>query len=323
MALPFSPFSPDAPDDRYQYGGGSGFVYDRQGHIITNNHVIADAERIEVAFADDTTVEATVVGRDPDSDLAVIRVNLDQLPDGFELIPLPLGDSDALEVGETVVAIGSPFGFPGTLTVGIISGLGRSLPSTEGTNGSTYTIPEVIQTDAAINPGNSGGPLLDARGQVIGVNAAIESPVRGSSGVGFAIPVSLVKQIAPILIEEGEYEYPWIGIYGNTLSPRVAEAMNLSRHQRGALVVDVVPGGPAEEAGIQPSEETVEMDGYPIPIGGDVITAIDGEPITSFDDLIIHLVRRTEPGETVEVRVLRDGEPETLSVTLAARPQNS
>ena len=310
-----SPFTdPDAPN--YQYGSGSGFVYDRDGHIVTNNHVVAEAAKINVTFSDDTVVPATVVGRDPDSDLAVIKVD----PDGLNLVTVELGDSDTLKVGQEVVAIGNPFGFAGTLTTGIISGLSRSLPSTAATQGGSYVIPEVIQTDAAINPGNSGGPLLDLKGRVIGVNAAIESPVPGSSGIGFAIPVSLVKQIVPVLIEKGEYIYPWLGISGGTLQPEVAEAMGLSRDQRGALVVTVTEGGPSDAADLVPSEDVVQIDGIPVPIGGDVIVEIDGYPIRTFDDLIIRLVRFHQAGDKAQFTVLRGGDRVTVMVTLEARP---
>ena len=312
---PFGPFAdPDIPD--YQFGTGSGFVYDREGHIVTNNHVVEDAERITVTFADDTVVEATLVGQDPDSDLAVIKVD----PQGLDLIPVELGDSDALRVGQTVVAIGNPFGFAGTLTTGVISGLGRSLPSTGDRTRGTYTIPDVVQTDAAINPGNSGGPLLDIEGRVIGVNAAIQSPVQGSSGVGFAIPVHLVKLIVPSLIDEGEFTYPYLGISGGTLYPEAAEAMNLSRTQRGALVVTVSPDGPADRAGLRPSTRQITVDGNRLPVGGDVIVAIGGHPVAKFDDLLIQLIRNHRPGDNAQITVLRDGRTVTLTVTLGERP---
>ena len=310
-----NPFAdPNAPG--FRYGSGSGFVYDRDGHIVTNNHVVAEAAKITVTFSDDRVVSATVVGRDPDSDLAVIKVD----PDGLNLLTVELGDSDNLKVGQQVVAIGNPFGFAGTLTTGVISGLSRSLPSTNVAEGGSYVIPEVIQTDAAINPGNSGGPLLDLEGRVIGVNAAIESPVQGSSGVGFAIPVSLVKQMVPILIEDGKYVYPWLGISGGTLQPDVAEAMGLLRTQRGALVSTVTRGGPAAAAGLVPSQDIVRIDGFPVPTGGDVIVAIDGYPIRTFDDLIIRLVRFHQAGDKAQLTILRGGDTVMVTVTLAARP---
>ncbi|NLS77297.1 MAG: PDZ domain-containing protein, partial [Chloroflexi bacterium] len=312
------PFGQGQGGGQYQYGSGSGFVYDRQGHIVTNNHVVEGAERIEVVFSDDTTVPATVVGTDPDSDLAVIKVD----PEGLDLVAVELGDSDALKVGQKVAAIGNPFGYQGTLTTGVVSALSRSLPASETEDGGSYSIPDVIQTDAAINPGNSGGPLLDYAGRVVGVNAAIESAVASSSGVGFAIPVSLVKLVVPVLIESGQYEYSYLGISGGTIAPQVAEAMGLPRNQRGALVATVTPGGPADEAGLRASNETTIIDGIQAPMGGDVIVAIDGQAIAGMDDLILYLVRETVPGDKATLTVLRDGKSVELSVTLAARPKS-
>ena len=301
----------------YQYGSGSGFVYDRQGHIVTNNHVVEGAERIEVTFSDDTTLPATVVGRDPDSDLAVIKVD----PEGLDLVAVELGDSDALRVGQKVLAIGNPFGYQGTLTTGVISGLSRSLPASAAAEGGSYTIPDVIQTDAAINPGNSGGPLLDYQGRVIGVNAAIESSTNSSAGVGFAIPVSLVKLVVPVLIESGTYAYPYLGISGGTIYPDVAVAMGLPRNQRGALVATVTPGGPADQAGVRASGQTTTIDGVQVPMGGDIIVALNGHPVNKFDDLIVWLIRETAPGDKATLTVLRDGKTIDLTVTLAGRPK--
>lgn len=315
---PFGPF-PSLPEDEYQYGLGSGFVYDLEGHIVTNNHVVAEAERLTVTFYDDTSVPATIVGRDPDSDLAVIKVDAK----GLDLVPVELGDSDTVKVGQQVVAMGSPFGFAGTMTMGIISGLGRSLPSTEVESGSTYIIPEVIQTDAAINPGNSGGPLLDLQGRVIAVNTAIESPVRGSTGVGFSIPVSLVKLIVPVLIEKGAYEYPWLGISGSTLAPEAAEAMGLPRNQRGVIIAEITPNSPADIARLRPSNSFIPAAGQQAPVGGDIITAIDGQPVKKFEDLVIYLIRHTRVGDEVTLTVLRNRETVSVQVTLAARPKGS
>ena len=320
QVLPFNPFgSPRTPQDRYQYGSGSGFVYDRDGHIITNNHVVEQAEKIRVTFADGMTVPAQVVGRDPDSDLAVIKV----ATEGLDLRPVALGDSDALKVGQRVIAIGNPFGFEGTLTTGVISGLGRNLPTSDADTGGRYSIPDVIQTDAAINPGNSGGPLLDTQGRVIGVNFAIESAAGDSSGVGFAIPVNLVKQVAPVLIEKGSYQHSWLGVSVITLSPDMTEAMKLPTNQRGALVAAVTPSSPAATAGLRSGKDQVMIDGQPVPVGGDVIVAIEGYQVKKSDDLIYYLVRQTKVGQEIKLTVLRDGKTITVNVTLTARPSRS
>ncbi len=320
QVIPFSPFGgPRIPQDRYQYGSASGFVYDRDGHIITNNHVVAEADKIRVTFADGTTVPATVVGRDPDSDLAVIKVATEEL----DLRPVELGDSDKLKVGQRVIAIGNPFGLEGTLTTGVVSALGRSLPTSETEVGTYYTIPDVIQTDAAINPGNSGGPLLDTQGRVIGVNFAIESSVRSSAGVGFAIPVNLVKQVVPVLIETGRYQHPWLGVSVITLSPDMAEAMKLPRNQRGALVAEVTPNSPAATAGLRASKDQITIEGQSVPVGGDVIVAIEGYQVKKSDDLIYYLVRHTKVGQEIKLTVLRGGNTVTINATLTTRPARS
>lgn len=315
-----NPFLPrNTPQDQYQYGSGSGFVYDREGHIVTNNHVVEDAERIRVTFYDDVTVSATLVGRDPDSDLAVIKVS----PEGLDLRPVELADSDVLSVGQRVIAIGNPFGLQGTLTTGVISALGRSLPTSEAESGGSYSIPDIIQTDAAINPGNSGGPLLDTQGRVIGVNFAIESASGSSAGVGFTIPVNFVKLIAPVLIEKGKYEHPWLGVSVVTLTPEMAEAMKLPTNQRGALVGSVTSGSPAAQAGLRASRDQITIDGQTVPVGGDLITAIEGRPVSKNDDLILQLMRYAKVGQQVKLTVIRDGKPITVNVTLAARPARS
>ena len=302
-----------------QGGVGSGFVYDQEGHIITNNHVVANASRIIVTFADETEVDATLVGADPDSDLAVIKVDVAS----DRLVPVILGDSDSLKVGQFVVAIGNPFGLEGSMTTGIISGLGRILPAGSPTAaGPRFSIPEIIQTDAAVNPGNSGGPLLNMRGQVIGVNTAIESPVRAFGGIGYAVPASTVAQIAPQLIANGRVEHPWLGISGTTLGRELAQAMELDPDQRGVLVFAVQEDSPAADAGLQGSTTPTTIDGLPAQIGGDVIVQIDDQPVADFDDLLTYIVRQTEVGETVTLTVLRDGEPQEVELTLEARPVN-
>ena len=301
-------------------GEGSGFVWDRQGHIVTNNHVVANASKISVTFADGATVPATVVGTDPESDLAVIKVD----PTAVNLQPVTVGDSTQVKVGQFVVAIGNPFGLEGSMTFGIVSALGRSLPaSNEGSlmgQGSTYTIPDIIQTDAPVNPGNSGGVLLDLNGNLIGVPSAIESPVRASSGVGFAIPSAIVKQVAPELIRSGKFVHPWIGISGGTLSSAVAQEMGLPRTQRGALIVDVTADSPAEKAGLIGGKRQATIDGQQVRVGGDIITAVEGQPVRRFEDLVTYLARHGTVGQTIKLTILRDGKELNVSLTLAARP---
>ncbi|RCK75627.1 MAG: HtrA protease/chaperone protein [Anaerolineae bacterium] len=293
-------------------GQGSGFVYDNLGHIVTNAHVIHGSDQIEVTFWDGTIELATLVGEDLHSDLAVVKV--DRLPDG--VVPLPLGDMENLAVGQTVVAIGNPFGLEGTLTKGVISALGRSIPAL-----TSFSIPQAIQTDAAINPGNSGGPLLNLQGEVIGVNAQIETggTSRTNSGVGFAIPVSILKIVIPDLIEKGEHEWAWLGVRGGSLSPLVREAMKL-KVDKGAYIAEVVAGGPSAEAGLRGSTGTVTVRGREVEIGGDVVIAINGEPVRSFDDLLIYISLKGKPGDTVELTVIRDNQEITINVKLEARP---
>jgi serine protease Do len=297
---------------------GSGFVWDTQGHIVTNNHVVADASQIEVVFADGTIVPATVVGTDPQSDLAVLQVNVP----ASELHPVQMADSSQVKVGQLAIAIGNPFGEQGTMTIGIISGLSRSLPVNinSSVQEPTYSIPDIIQTDAPINPGNSGGVLVNDQGQVIGVTSAIESPVQANSGIGFAIPSNIVSKVVPSLISTGTYEHPYIGISGTTLTPDLAQAMGLKADQRGALVATVVSGGPADKAGLQGSNNQVDINGFPAQVGGDVIVAINGQPVNSFDDLNSYLADQTQVGQTVTLTILRGGNEQTVSVTLGARP---
>ena len=299
---------------QFQSGLGSGFVWDQQGHIVTNNHVVAGADKVEVTFSDGTIVPASLVGADPDSDLAVIKVDLP----ADQLHPVQMGDSTSVKVGELAIAIGNPFGLEGSMTTGIISAVGRSLPADE-TSAQSYTIPDVIQTDAPINPGNSGGILLNAHGQVLGVTSAIESPVRANAGVGFAIPSAIVQNVVPALIDSGKYVHSWLGISGTTLTPDLAKAMNLDASQRGALVTEVMPNSPAEKAGLRGSDQQTTIDGIDIPVGGDVITSIDNERVLQMDDLIAYLAR-TKVDQKVSLTILRDGKEQSLDVTLAARP---
>jgi serine protease Do len=317
--VPGFPFDPSVPQGPYsQQALASGFVWDKEGHIITNNHVVKDATRITVTFSDNTTVPAEVVGTDPNSDLAVIKVDLPS----EKLNPVQLADSTQVKVGQLAVAIGNPFGLEGTMTVGFVSALGRSLPvASSSTLAASYTIPDIIQTDAPINPGNSGGVLVNDEGLVIGVPTAIESPVQANAGIGFAVPSAIVQKVVPVLIKDGTYEHPWLGISGTSLTSELAEAMDLEAEQRGVLVVDVTPGSPAGEAGLQASDQQVELAGGQAQVGGDVIVAIDGQPVTEFDDLVTYLARSTSVGDVVQLTVLRGGREQTVRVTLAARPQ--
>jgi serine protease Do len=313
------PNSQQLPEEQYQRGSGSGFVWDKAGHIVTNNHVVDGADKIRVEFSDGTIVEGTVVGTDRDSDLAVIKVDLP----ADQLSPVQLADSTHVRVGQLAVAIGNPFGLENTMTVGIVSALGRSLPvESDGGMGPSYTIPDVIQTDAPINPGNSGGVLVDEQGQVIGVTAAIASPVGASAGVGFAIPSIIVQKVVPALIEKGHYAHPWLGISGTTMNPDLAQAMELDSDQHGSLVVEVVPGGPADEADLRGSDRTITVDGEELRVGGDVIVAIDGQPVESFDDLTTYLVRSTEVGQEITLTILRDGRERQVEIALGERPSS-
>jgi 2-alkenal reductase len=299
---------------------GSGFVYDAQGDIVTNNHVVAGATKITVTFADGVEAAATVVGASPDADLAVIKV---QAP-ANELHPLTLGASDALKVGEGVVAIGNPFGQAGSMSTGIVSGLGRLLAD-GGTSasGGNYSIPDIVQTDAAINPGNSGGPLLDLSGNVIGVNTAIDSATGSNSGVGYAIPADIVAQVAPALIKNGKYQAPYLGISGVTLGSDLATANKLDANTRGVLVADVTTGGPAAKAGLKGSTQSTTVDGLPTVIGGDVIVSVDGQAVKQFDDLLSYLFRHTAVGQQITLGVLRGGQTTNVTITLGARPTSS
>jgi serine protease Do len=296
-------------------GQGSGFVYDNQGHIITNSHVVHGADAIEVIFSDSTTLEAELIGEDLHSDLAVIQVKT--LPGDVQ--PLPLGDIGEVAVGQTVIAIGNPFGLGGTLTRGIVSALGRSIPAL-----TAFSIPQAIQTDAPINPGNSGGPLLNLRGQVVGVNAQIETSdgSRVNSGVGFAIPVSIVERVVPSLIQNGKYEWGWLGVVGGTINPTMIEAMKLPV-QKGAYISQVVNNGPAERAGLLGSRDEVVVEGRRTEIGGDIIVAIDGKPVSSFEDILIYIALNTRPGQKVVLSIIRDGEAQDITVTLEPRPSGT
>jgi 2-alkenal reductase len=292
-------------------GTGSGFVIDKEGHIITNYHVVEGASEIQVAFTSGIKTRGEMIGTDIDSDLAVIKVDLP----ADDLTPIPLGDSDLLRVGQMVIAIGNPFGLSGTMTTGIVSSIGRTLDSLNlSSSGRAFSAGDIIQTDAAINPGNSGGPLLNLEGEVIGVNRAIrtfastESLEPVNSGIGFAVSVNIVKRVVPSLISEGSYSYPYLGISSYPDIPlEEAERIGLEK-TIGAMVTTVVPEGPADQAGIQVD---------------DVILSIDGLEILDFSEMLSYLFNNTSPGDTVDLEVFRNGEVVTLELTIGARPVNS
>ncbi|MGB7875889.1 MAG: trypsin-like peptidase domain-containing protein [Anaerolineales bacterium] len=299
---------------------GSGFVYDDQGHILTNYHVVEGATQVEVDFTSGYKIYGTVIGTDLDSDLAIVKVNAP----ASELHPVPMGDSNSLRVGQTVVAIGNPFGLSGTMTTGVISALGRTLDSQrDAPAGGFFTAGDIIQTDAAINPGNSGGPLFNLNGEVIGVNRAIRTtnftgtgePV--NSGIGFAIAINIVKRVTPVLIAEGQYDYPYLGISSiDELSLPQIEALGLQSFT-GAYVTSVTPNGPADQAGIHAGEQSTSTR---LNAGGDLITAIDGQTIQRFDDLLRYLINNKSPGDTVVLTVLRAEEQIDITVALGKRP---
>jgi 2-alkenal reductase len=291
-------------------GSGSGFIYSDDGYIVTNNHVVEDGSQYEIVFFDGSRRRAEVVGSDVDSDLAVIKV--DSLPETVR--PIALGDSDLLHVGQLVIAIGNPFGEQGSMSLGIVSGLGRSLESQRqlDSTGGRYSLPQVIQTDAPINPGNSGGPLINLDGQVVGINSAIRSQTGVNSGVGFSIPVNAVIRIIPKLIDDGEYIYSYMGVQIQSLNLNLQDLFELPQ-ARGAYVTGVTEGGPAEDAGLVAA---TEGDGT----GGDLITAIDGQAILDTESLIAYLVFNTDVGQTIDLTVIRDGETITVPLTLGARP---
>jgi len=290
---------------------GSGFVYDILGHTITNAHVIENATKVTVTFLDGNQYNAEIIGADKFTDIAVIKVN--EKP--RLLNPLDIGDSSVLLVGEQVAAIGNPFGLSGSMTSGIVSQLGRLLYSQD--NG--FSIPDVIQTDAAINPGNSGGPLLNMKGEVIGINTAIRSSTGEFTGVGFAVPSNTIKKIVPSLIEEGKYHHPWMGITGIDIDPDLAKIRELG-NAKGFLIVTVIDGHPADDAGLQGVSKTVEIDGKEYPIDGDIIISVDGKEVRKINDLLVHLQREKSVGDEMILGVLRDGDLMHLTLTLAERP---
>ena len=291
-------------------GVGSGFVFDKKGHIITNAHVIEDSTKTVVTFLDGRSYNAEIIGIDQYTDIGVIKVNAD-----LKLLqPLTLGDSSNLQVGEPITAIGNPFGLSGSMTSGIISQMGRLLPS-----GSGYSIPDVIQTDAAINPGNSGGPLLNMRGDIVGINTAIQSTTGEFTGVGFAIPSQTVAKIVPTLISEGEYNHPWIGISGRDIDPDMANVLGL-KDALGFLIITVVEDSPASEAGLIGSDKTIKVESREYPVGGDIILAVDGIDVRKIDDILIHLQRVKTVGDEMNLEILRDGRTTNITIVLQERP---
>ena len=294
-------------------GVGSGFVFDKKGHIITNAHVVDDADKIVVTFLDGRSYNAEIIGIDEFTDIAVIQVNADL----SLLHPILIGDSSNLKVGEQIAAIGNPFGLSGSMTSGIVSQLGRLLPS-----GAGYSIPDIIQTDAAINPGNSGGPLLNMRGEVVGINTAIQSATGEFTGVGFAVPSKTIAKIVPVLVEKGEYKHPWIGISGRDIDPDLANALNL-RDAVGFLVVTVIEDSPASKAGLIESDKTIEIEGIQYPIGGDVVLSVDGIEVRKIDDILIHLQRAKSVGDEMLLEILRDGRTTNITIILQERPNGN
>jgi len=293
-----------------QEGTGSGFIIDRRGYIVTNHHVVAGAEEVEVTLADGTVLPAKVVGADRYYDLAVLKVNAP----AAQLTPVELGTSASLQVGQRAIAIGNPFGLDRTLTVGVISSLGRVIER-EG----ELPLGEAIQTDAAINPGNSGGPLLSSQGQVIGVNTAIKSPSGGSVGIGFAVPVDAVKRVVPELIEKGYYAHPWLGFEAYSIVPALAQGLGLPVEE-GLLIARIYRNGPAHKAGLRGADREVRVGNYVILTGGDIITEVDGTAVKSMQDLTIYLETKTQVGDRLALTVWRDSQKQEIEIIVGERP---
>lgn len=314
-SLRFQPQEGEPPDE-YVRGQGSGFVIDSEGHIVTNHHVVEGAEEVLVVFSDGDQARATLVGLDPDSDLAVIKVD-PPLPD---LTPLELGDSDLVQVGQMAFAIGNPFGLQGTLTTGIVSSVGRTLPLGRQSTavGGRFSIPRMVQTDAAINPGNSGGPLLDSHGNVIGINTAIYGP-QGNIGIGFAMPVNRAKAMLEDVQSRGRFQRPDLGIRAFFISGDLAEALNLPP-EGGLLIQRVESGSPADNAGLRGPRQVVIVGNYRMGVGGDLIIAVDGHPIED-DRTLQRVMNRKRTGDTVELTIFRNGRTMKVRVPLGAAPE--
>lgn len=298
-------------------GSGSGFVIDTDGHIVTNEHVVSEATNLYVTFYDGRVLPAEVVGTDPFADLAVLKVNA---PAGYDLTPVPLGNSDDVQVGQRVVAIGNPFGYENSMTVGVVSAVGRTLTSSVASGGGIFSNPLIIQTDAAINPGNSGGPLLNSRGEVVGVNTAISSETGANTGIGFAVPVNTVRRIVPQIIENGFADYPYLGI--SSVSAVTLGDLALEYDlpvTQGVLIDTVVDGTAASNAGLRGGDENVVFRGFDIELGGDIIVAINDKSLRNFNELVGYLVSNTSPGDEVVLTIIRDGETMEVDVTLGSR----
>jgi 2-alkenal reductase len=307
---------------RTDTGLGSGFVFDQEGHVITNNHVVDGSTTVEVDFFSGYKAHGTVLATEADADVAVIKVDAP----AEEIHPLTIGDSSALHVGQSVVAIGNPFGLSGTMTLGIVSGLGRTqfAHAAPDSTGGFFSTADIIQTDAAINPGNSGGPLFNLNGEVVGINQSILTNTTTStgeptnSGVGFSISINLVKRIVPVLIQTGTYKYPYLGVSSSSEMPlAVYEALGITNF-KGAYVRNVTPGSPADQAGIKGGDTPTSLEGWNA--GGDIIIAIDGKQIDNFDQLLSQLVTTKSPGETATLTILRNGQQMDVTVTLGERP---
>ncbi|MBN1120059.1 MAG: trypsin-like peptidase domain-containing protein [Anaerolineae bacterium] len=304
-------------DELLDYASGSGFVIDPEGIIVTNAHVIQDADEVRVTFYDGMVLRAEVLGYDTYADLAVLQVTP---PEGITLVAVELGESEDLLVGQRVIAIGNPFGLSGSMSVGIVSAIGRSLPSGEISDTGVFSNPKIIQTDAAINPGNSGGPLVDSHGRVVGVNYAIQSLSGLNTGVGFAIPVDTVKRIVPQIIENGSVEYPYLGISANTQVTLADLALEYDLPVTdGVLIAEVVPGSGADRAGLHGGDEQTVFRGFDVLLGGDIITALDGYPIHNFDELLGYLVSNVSVDQEITVTIIRDGETLDIPVTVGSR----
>ena len=300
--------------DLFESRLGSGFVYDDNGHIITNHHVVSGGgDRLDVTFQDGSVYRASLIGSDPSADIAVLYV---KEVSKEKLLPLSLADSSKVRVGERVAAIGNPFGLSGSMSTGIVSGVGRQIPAQEDDG---FTIPDIIQTDAPINPGNSGGPLLNMRGEVICINSAIFSTTGQFAGVGFAIPSNTIAQVVPSLITTGSYQHPWLGVAGMDMTPGIASRLGLDE-PRGFLVMDVVSGSPAEKAGIQRGEEDAVIDGISMKLGGDVILAIDNNTVRKIDDILAYIEIEKSVGDDLKLTILRGGQTMEVIATLSARP---
>jgi len=313
------------PLSNAQQGLGSGFLYDKDGHIITNNHVVTFNEgnnNYLVTFSNGNSYQAKLIGHDPYSDLAVLKLSD---PIDIVLSPIPLGNSSSLRVGDTVAAIGNPFGLSGSLTVGVVSGLGRLLPTSDGSNSPfsqfamNFNIPDIIQTDAAINPGNSGGPLLNLKGEVIGINSAIYSNTGVNAGIGFAVPSNTVKKVVQSIISSGKYLHPYLGVVGMDITPQLAKIFGLNE-STGFFITDITPGSPAEKSGkLQKGTITYNQRGEIIDADGDIIVAIDDKEVRKIDDILTYLEREKEVGDTVTLKILRNDKLEDVKILLDPR----